>query len=51
MGRYKMMCPECDNNNIKLKAHENETWACPECNYWYCNDCGEEWDEELPRWR
>jgi len=35
-------CPQCDSDDVD-RHHHAATFALPECEHWYCNECGHEW--------
>ena len=36
-------CPACGSDDID-KLHHQPTFALPECEFLYCNECEHEWD-------
>ena len=34
----------CGNREV-VQAHHAPTFALPECWYWFCEECGEEWGQ------
>lgn len=37
-----LKCPQCGSEEV-LELHHDGTFASPECDYYECDDCGEQW--------
>ena len=38
-------CPNCSSLDVD-RCHHNPSAADPECDYWECMECGEQWGHE-----
>jgi hypothetical protein len=38
-------CPKCDCRDVD-RIHHEATFAIPECTFWMCSECDEQWGHE-----